>query len=277
MAKPDLFGAGTSVYDTQSVYTTSGLQPGTVGFVGGRSFVWCSHTGSTSLVRGEPLVSAELDYTTQSNDLTTGGLSVGQTSITDITASATAIAAGAFDEGYRAVVDGGGEGTIYEIKQNTAFTASSADGTIFLRDPIVVASDADTQVTLVQNKYVNPVRSEISGGGFGARTLGSFIGVPNVLVPAGDSNTQYFWAQRNGYCPAFVTGTSARRGVSVVISATEPGRFGSVAIDQEGTSGRPGDASRTVVKFNSVGVVGAMVTNSISGEVQLVDLQNSLV
>lgn len=268
MGKPELFGGGSSIYDAQSVYAQSGLLPGTVGMLNGRSYVWCSHSGSSALTRGEPLIAAPLDYTTQSLDLATTGLEIGQTKIVDITASATAIAANAFNEGYMAVVDGGGEGNIYVIERSLAFTASTADGEIVLRDPIVVASDADTQVTLIKNKCVDPIRSHSEPGD------NSFIGVPNVTVPAGDSTTQYFWAQRIGYCPVYVEGT-ARKGTAVKVSDSEFGRLKALTADVEVNESRSG-GSMTVVPFDTTQIVGVMATDAIDGEVQIVDLQNAI-
>jgi hypothetical protein len=266
--KPDLFSGGSSTYDTNEVYTTSGLQPGTVGILAGRSFVWCSHSGSDALVRGEPLVAAELNYTTQNLDITTGGLCVGCNSIVDITAGGSAIAERAFDDGLMSVTDGGGEGNMYEIEETRAFTASTADGIVKLRESVVVASDADTQVTLLQNKYVDPQQSN----SFGAN---SFIGVPNVAVPAGDTTKQFFWAQRVGYCSTFIEGTP-RKGTDVIVSKDVDGRLTSVTECvnvQESLSG----GANHVVPFDTTQVVGVMVTDAKDGEVQVVDLQNSIV
>jgi len=274
MGKPNLFGGGSSIYDTQEVYTASGLQPGTVGFLGGRSYVWCSHTGSSALTRGEPLASAPMNRTTQSLDITTAGLAIGQTLIRGITAGGSAIAANAFNDGYMAVVDGGGEGNIYEIERSSAFTAATADGEIVLRDAVVVASDAGTQVTLLQNKYVDPIQSY----SFAAHSVlegNAFVGVPNVDVPAGDSTAQYFWAQRAGYCPVFVSG-AARKGTAVKMSVDVSGRLEALTADVEVAESLSG-GSVTVVPFETTQVVGVMVTDAIDGEVQIVDLQNTVV
>jgi hypothetical protein len=274
MGKPDLFGGGSSIYDTQEVYTQSGLQPGTVGILRGRSYVWCSHTGASALTRGEPLVTAPLNRTTQSLDITTTGLVIGQTRIVDITAGEAAIAANAFNEGLMAVVDGGGEGHAYEIERSSAFTAATADGELILRDPIAVASDANTQVTLIQNKYVDPIQSYA----FASPSVlegNAFIGVPNVAVPAGDSTAQYFWVQRTGYCPAFVRGT-ARKGTAVKMATDTPGRLEALTADVEVAESLSG-GSVTVIPFETTQVVGVMATDAIDGEVQIVDLQNTIV
>ncbi len=268
MAVPQLMSGGSVPTDTNQVYTSQHLAIGTVGVLGGRSYVWCSHTGSDALVRGEPLVAAGLNFSTLDMAITTNGLGIGQKNIVDITAGNAAIVADAFVSGFLVVTDGGGEGTIYEIERNTAFTASTADGTVsLLNDPIRVASDADTQVSLVRNKFADPQQSNSLGND-------AFVGVPNVAVPAGDSTAQYFWAQRNGYCPVFVEGTP-KRGVSVIISEETNGRVASVRQEIEVTESKSGGA-RSLHKLDISPVVGVMVTDAIDGEIQLVDLQNPI-
>ncbi len=263
--KPDLIGGGSSIFDTQEVSTSSGLALGTVGVSEGRSFVWCSHTDSSTLIRGEPLVAQPLDGTDQNLDITTNGLGIGQTRIVDITAGSVAIAANAYNEGFLAVLDGSGAGNSYAIKRSLAFTAGGSDGEIFLKEAIVVASDADTQVSFVKNKYANPRQSRT-----GLRD--PFVGVPNVTVPDGSTTPQFFWAQRNGYCPAFVMGTPPR-GASVVLSTRRYGRFaGAVEVIEVTETG-----GRTVHELDHTPVVGQMVTAGINNEVQVVDLQNPMV
>ncbi len=267
MANPELISGGSTLLDTQRVYTSQSLAVGTVGVLAGRSYVWCSHAGSSALARGEPLVVAAADVSSKNLAITTNGLDLGQTNIVDITAGPAAIMGGAFEEGLMIVVDGGGEGTSYTIEQNTAFSASTADGNIFLRDAIQVASDADTEVSLVENKYVNPKQSHSFG-------RAAFVGVPGVAVPAGDTTKQYFWAQRNGYCPVFVEG-APRIGESVAVSGDTDGRLAPLAKDAEVVESKTGGAKH-VVTFNTAPVVGVMVTDAIDGEVQVVDLQNPI-
>ena len=266
--KPNLIGGGTANFDTQVVYTEPGLSVGTVGVLAGRTYVWCSHDGAGALLRGEPLVTRDAREDVQNLSITTSGLGIGQHRIVDITAGVGAIAANAFNEGFLVVVDGAGEGNSYVIDRSLAFTAATADGEVHLRDAIVVASDADTEVSFIANKYVNPQR------GLSVKR-NPFVGVPNVTVPAGDTEAQYFWAQRNGYCPAFVTGTPTK-GTSVVVSNRDPGRLGAVrsAIEVIESTGGGG---RTVHELDDTPVVGQMVTDAITREVQIVDLQNSLV
>jgi hypothetical protein len=267
MAHPDLLGGGSTDRDTQVAYPASGMSVGTVGILSGSTYVWCSYTGSTALVAGEPVVAADLKADTKNLDLATTGLGVGQTKITGITPGATAIPAGTFDEGYMVVVDGAGEGTIYRIRHSSAFSASTADGEITLYDFIKVASDANTQVSLVQNKFAGVRKSTVY-------PKNAFVGIPNVAVPAGDSTTQYFWAQRNGYCPAFIEDAPAR-GTAVCVSIKNAARLRSVVEDVELVESTSGGA-RHVIPLDKELSVGVMVTDAIDGEVQIVDLQNPI-
>ena len=268
MAFPDLVGGGSTIFDTQRVYEEQGLLLGTVGVLNGRTYVWCSYSGSSTIAAGDPLVAADLTRDTLDLDITTTGLAVGQSQIDGITPGGAAIAAHAFNDGYMAVVDGGGEGTIYEIERSNAFTASTADGDVFLKSQVEVASDASTQVSLLKNKYADVQQSNKFG-------RASFVGVSNVAVPAGNSTTQYFWAQRNGYCPVFIEG-AIMRGVSVRVSDTTDGRLESVTQDAEVIESIGGRA-RHVIPFDLENIVGVMVTDAVDGEVQIVDLQNPLV
>jgi hypothetical protein len=264
MAAPQLLGAGMSLYDTQEAHTTSGHPVGAFGILEGRGYVWCSHTGSSSLNRGEPLVAAPA--MSQSNlATTTTAISVGMLAIAGITMN-SAVAAHALAGGFVFIVDGGGEGTAYRIRDNTAYTAETADGVLTLEEPIKVAGDANTEVTVIQSKFANPVQSDGIG-------LEPFVGIPNVTVPAGNTTTQYFWAQRVGYCGAFVEG-SPKRGASVVVARRTRGRLAAardvVEVDHATEGGR------TVHELDRTGIIGSMVTDAIDGEIQIVDLQNTM-
>lgn len=264
---PDLLSGNGTLLDTQRVYTDRGLPVGTIGILPGRSYVWCSYKGSAGLTRGEPLVVAAQDQDSKNLATTTTALSVGSSRVDGITAGAAAISADAFADGLLAVVDGGGDGTQYAIDHHSAFTASTADGTVFLREDVKVAGDADTEVSFIENKYANPRQSQFFQSG-------TFVGVPNVTVPDGSSTTQYFWAQRNGYCPAFVKGTP-KAGEAVVLSSETDGRFAPLDKDAELIESMTGGA-RHVITFNTATVLGVMVTDAIDGEIQLIDLQNPL-
>jgi hypothetical protein len=162
------------------------------------------------------------------------------------------------------VVDGGGQGSAYQIKSNTALTASTANGSVELYEPIAIASDASTEISLLQNKYANVQRSR-------GAMRDPFVGVPNIEVPIGSTTTQYFWAQRVGLCPVFVKGTPGR-GDSVVVARNEPGRLAAakseIAVIERGGTGR------STHDLDPTPVVGQMATDAIDGEIQVVDLQN---
>ena len=267
MALPQLIGAGSTTHNTHGVYTSSDHLVGTCAILNGLGYVWCSHSGSEVLTSAEPLMADTITPTTHNLATTTAALCVGATVVTGITAGTTAIAANAFQDGYMVVVDGGGQGVSYRIRDHTAFTASTADGSVVLYDPIVSASGASTEVSLIKNKYADPQRT--SGG-----MRRPFVGVPHVEVPAGNATTQYFWAQRMGYCPVFIEGTP-KRGTPVVVSGRLQGRL-AAAVDAIETWDKQGDGGRSVYPLDQTPVVGQMVSDAIDGEVQIVDLQNSL-
>jgi hypothetical protein len=265
VANPGIIVSGSAIYDTHKVSTTYGLRIGTVGFLNGRTYVWCSSSGATALTLGEPLVAAAISEQ-QNLACTTACLNIGQTKITGITAGLTAITANQFQDGLMVVVDGGGQGSTYQIKSNTAFTAETADGAIELYEPVAIPSDASTEITLIQNKYAGVQRSI----GYAPNP---FVGIPNVEVPIGSTMTQYFWAQRVGLCAAFVKG-SPRRGASVIVARDERGRL-AASVNQIEVRER-GEAGRSVHQLDPTPVVGQMATDAIDGEIQIVDLQNPI-
>ena len=266
MPYPQLMGAGSIALDTHAVHTVQHLRVGTFGILEGLGYVWCSHSGSETLSRGEPLVADDIKEITQNVSVDTNAFGVGSYIISNTDPMGTGLAANEFADGYAMIVDGGGEGTFYRLKDHSASGASDGYGTLW--DPFVIASDADTEVTFLKNKYADPQRSI---GGFRR----PFVGVPNVEVPAGDSTPQYFWAQRVGYCPVFIQGTPSR-GTSVMVSRNEPGRLSGVKEYIEVEQALGGTGGRTWHDLDPTPVVGQMVTDAIDGEVQVVDLQNSL-
>lgn len=265
MPYPQLMGAGSINLDTHAVYTTPHLRVGTFGILEGLGYVWCSHSGSEVLTRGEPLVADRIKGITQNVGVDTNAFCVGSHIITDTDPMGAGLAVNEFMDGYAMIVDGAGEGTFYRIRDHAASGASGGYGTLW--DPFVIASDADTEVTFLKNKYADVQRSV---GGLRR----PFVGVPNVEVPAGDTDTQYFWAQRVGYCPVFVSGTPTA-GTSVMVSSNMPGRLASVRESIEVEESLDG-GGRSYFGLDATPVVGQMVTDAIDGEVQVVDLQNSL-
>ena len=264
MPYPQLMGAGSIALDTHAVHTVQHLRVGTFGILEGLGYVWCSHTGSEILNRGEPLVADDIKEITQNVGTATNAFGVGSFSVNNTDPIGVGLAANEFADGYAMIVDGAGEGTFYRLREHSASGASDGEGILW--DPFVIASDADTEVTFLKNKYADVQRS-IAG------LRRPFVGIPNVEVPAGDSTPQYFWAQRVGYCPAFVKGTPVS-GTSVIVASDEPGRLASVKDAVEVWETIEG-GGRSIHPLDLTPVVGQMVTDAIDGEVQVVDLQNS--
>lgn len=250
MAHPILQNGLGSPQSTQAVSTDQKHEIGTGAYLpGGKVWYYAKHTGAGTLTRGELLVAEDLAANHQNLATATGALSVGSNSVPagNITLGATALTANQYADGELHVVDGGGEGTSYKIRSHDAGTSAGTDFTLDLYDSIVVASDADTEVTLVQNKYTNPQQSNTDNADV-------VLGVPNVAVPAGSTNAQYFWVQTQGYCPAFVVGTPAV-GTNLMVSDTTAGMM----------------ELRAETDLDAT--VAFMVTVGITGEVQVVDLQ----
>jgi hypothetical protein len=83
-----------------------------------------------------------------------------------------------------------GAGIAYRIKSNPA-TVAATEYTVTLMDQIAVTVHADCTVTVVPNPWMDVLISAT-----GVAQL--FAGVPNIAVPAGDTNAQYFWCQTWG-------------------------------------------------------------------------------
>lgn len=154
--------------------------------------------GGTSLVPGK-LQQSPVENTTNYEDLTIVNPAVGATSVT--TSTTVTITANAYAGGYMVVTTGTlGIGYTYRIKGNTAATAAVV--TIYLEDPIIVATTGTAKIDVVVNPYqgviVNP-----------ASATGTPVGA--AIYPV--TNAQYGWVQVKGPCAlladgAVVVGTS---------------------------------------------------------------------
>jgi len=235
-----------SPQDNQEISTTQHHELGTRGELAGNTWRYCCSTGGSALTRGEVIVNEEITVCVNL-PTTTSALVVGSTSVTGITLGTAAITENQFAEGWLMVVDGGGEGTYYRIKSHDAGTSASSDFTLQLWDPIVVASDANTEVSLLENKYRGLQQSNTDNADV-------VVGVANVTVPIGSTTPQYFWAQTKGYCPAFVVGTPAV-GAGLMVSDTTAGMF------------------ELRAESDLDPAVAEMVTVGITGEVQVVNMK----
>ncbi len=103
-----------------------------------------------------------------------------------------------FAEGYVHINDGTGQGQIYKIKSNDAFSGTDDNEEFILYDPLTIATiAADTEFGLIMSPYKNVVVCPT------AATMGICLGVPMRAV----TTLFYFWSQTGG--PASVVPQAA--------------------------------------------------------------------
>jgi hypothetical protein len=127
------------------------------------------------------------------NEVQTGYTTdIGDTTITILLTTSSGILDGDLVGGWLLITDGTGEGHYYRIASNT-WTTGDTVMQLTLHEPILVATEATTEVTVIKNLY--------NGAIVAPTTLtGICIGVPNLTVTA----NYYFWAQRRGPCAMVV-------------------------------------------------------------------------
>ena len=128
-----------------------------------------------------------------------------------LTPGATAGAANLYAGGVMVINDATGEGYTYKIKSHPAITAST-DFVITLEDPLIVALDATSEVTLVHNQYngliIHPVTE--TGGPVG-------IGIYAITA-------LYFgWIKTKGVVALLQDAATGGLGTSVAASTTTAG------------------------------------------------------
>ena len=181
---------------------------GTIGTAPDGRIYRYANAGAVAL--GPGLLTIAVDITTNHEDLAVNTFSVGDKTIT-ATLGATAITANEYDGGYVNVTDATGQGIMYQIESAPA-TDASGSVIITLKDPIVVAAEAATTVTLVRNKYKDII---VSDG-----TLADLpVGVPNVTIAA----NEFGWVQTKGMCSILVDGNDTTAGTPITIGDTASG------------------------------------------------------
>ena len=150
------------------------------------------------------------DIETNHEDLAVNTFAVGDRTLT-VTIGATAITVDEYEEGFVNITDGTGQGILYKIAHCPA-TAGSEDIVITLAEPIVVAAEAATTVTLVRNKYRDILPTDGTEGDLP-------VGVPNVAIAA----NYYGWVQTKGYCSILVGNGDTTPGGDITIDTTTAG------------------------------------------------------
>lgn len=143
---------------------------------------------SPGLMTQAPAIAAELINEVQTGYTT----NIGDASITVLVTTSSGLTPADLAGGYLVVRDGAGEAHYYKISTAVWLTSDTVL-TITLDEPIIVATAATSEVTLVPNRY--------NGAIVAPTTLtANCIGVPNLTVTANN----YFWAQRRGPCAMVV-------------------------------------------------------------------------
>ena len=204
-------GVSQGIYD---VSTTAILPVGTrASLTDGRVFYYSRSTSATPLAAGY-LTSAEV-ASVDMDDLVTGTTVVGDTSISMTPVGTKTWALNELAEGYFCYATGTtGDGISYKIKSNPV-TVATTEFTIELYDGLAIAGSADAKATVAKNPWMDPVVCPSSAEGM-------LTGVPQITVPDGSSNAQYYWNQTWGMA-GVVAGDSTTIGEAVMADTTTAG------------------------------------------------------
>lgn len=180
---------GQDIFSTSSTATTDIGALATTG--DGRVFRYAL-AGGTTLAVGK-LQQAAAEDTSNHQDLTATAAAAGQTYM--VTTSTVTIAANALAGGFLTVVSGStGAGYTYKIKGNTA--ASAAVVTIYLEDPVIVATTGTVKIDVKPNPYAGVIV---------APTTASSGPAGVAVYPV--TNAQYGWVQTHGPVSCLAQGT----------------------------------------------------------------------
>ena len=189
---PVIVGGGPSAQSIREAVTDARHLVGTIGeFPDGRKFRYASSTSSSALDVAQPCMSEAVGANFTNISLSAAA-AIGATSVAVTLGGSETVAKDALSGGYLVVNDGTGQGYTYTIRGNAAVAAVAAL-TVELAEEIVVALGASgtSQVTVVKNRWAELTEAAAGHVHFSA-------GWPQLAVPAGNTNTQYFWVQTKG-------------------------------------------------------------------------------
>lgn len=183
----------------------------------GRVFYYCAHSLSTTLqgiststeacILTQP--AAVANHQNRTVTATAGAFTA------TIAIGATAMTEGDYVDGVL-LIDSAtlGANQARKVKYHGT-SAGSTTETITLFDPWNITATGTVTGSLMKNPYRDLV---VAPGNSQAATV---IGVAQVVVPAGNTNTQYFWAQTQGWCPMSAEGSvTVGQPVTVATAAT---------------------------------------------------------
>lgn len=227
----------------------------------GRVFYYCAHTLSTTLtgiststecaILGQPAAVANHQNRTVT-------ATAGQKTAT-IALGATAVSENDYSDGVL-LIDSAtlGAGQARKIKYHPTSAGSTTD-TYTLYDAWNITATGTVTGSLMKNPFRDLVVFT------GASQAATAIGVAQVLVGAGNTNTQYFWAQTQGWCPLSAEG-SITVGAAVVPATATAADVGQVKAAVES-----GTAATVLDTYPLIGYV--LLANGTDEHSVIVDLQ----
>ena len=180
----------------QGIYEEKSTQETDLGrfidFEDGRRFRYCKASGAITkghMCSSGTVVAADNTVTQTGMTVALSNGYIGETVINVLLGGATTL--NLYEDGLFVVEGGTGIGQCHRIKKNKAGGAAVATPCeLTLYDPLVVALDATSIISLTKNRYKDVVVTP-------ATTLvGTPIGVPLITITTGG---YYFWAQTRGY------------------------------------------------------------------------------
>lgn len=227
MANPILSNGVASPQSIYDVYAPGGLpgvnggyhQIGTRATLGERVFYYASHSLSTTLTKA--LVHGNAAAVANDQNRTWAG-TAGQTSIT--LTSGGSVTANTYAEGWFLADSGGGAGQYFRIKEHGADASNVV--TLKLYDPLVTTASSSPTGSLQKNMFADVVVFP------GNSQAANVIGVPQVTVPDGSTNQQFYWMQTQGPAALSCEG-SITIGLPVVVAtaATSDAGQGKAAVE----------------------------------------------
>lgn len=203
--------------DFRDISSTKQMPLGTKGETRDGRLYRYALAGAVNLAAGKITI-AEASAANHTNRLLTTAAALGATKVS-VPLGATAAAADLYADGQLVVNDNTGEGTSYLIASHAA---ASSSGTLVanLIDPIKVALDTTTEVSLIRNRFAGIV---VSANSVAAQA----VGVPNVPITA----AFYGWVQTGGECSVLSDGIIGKGSGAIISDAVN----GAVEVEVAGT------------------------------------------
>lgn len=187
---PILVGGVPSNQTIRQATTEPRHAPGTFGqLTDGRTFRYASSSSSSALSAGQ-LCMSEVITSNFTNVAVSAAAAVGTSTVSVTLGGSSSVAVNEYAGGYVVVNDVDGEGRTYAIASNAAISSSTAF-TVELAEDIETALTTSSQVVVMKSPWSDVVEAA-------AGHVHMAAGIPQFEVPAGNTDTQYFWIQTSG-------------------------------------------------------------------------------